>query len=223
MQKERAYGFGTHTTEGLTLPTISETAARDILNPFHSRIRAVVERAWAECRDVTGYRTKAGHGPLLYRRTLTNDMFDAIARHAISEFGSDDAVHVRIEPQTLKLFFGSKLVARFKRGAQNKLGRNILTQAVMDFIRPEGRLDGLPPEGGKVEFVWMLNDIQTALADVFVTARDGYRLMWDYAIPAAEASAEVVEFTPPTPPSDDTGELVTPKLPADDKKKTDNE
>lgn len=207
------------------MPTISENAARDILTPFHDRIRAVVERAWAECRDVTDYRTTAGHGPRLYRRTLSNEMFDAIARQAISEFGVDDNVYVRNEPQTLKIFFGSMLVARFKRGAQNKLGRNVFTQAVMDFIRPEGKLDGFPPEGGKVEFVYMLNEIQTALADVFVTARDGNRLVWNYAIPAAAASAEIIEFTPkpPTPPSEDTGDLVTPKLPADDKKKTDNE
>ena len=206
------------------MPTISESAAREILTPFHERIRAVVERAWDECRSVSDYRTTAGHGPRLYRRTLSNEMFDAIARHAIAEFGTDEKVYVRLEPQTLKIFFGSMLVARFKRGAQNKLGRNVLTQAVMDFIRPEGHLDGFPPEGGKVEFVWMSNDIQTALADVFVTARDGYRLVWSYAIPAAAAVAQIIEFKPmPTPPpSDDTGDLVTPKAPAnDDKKKTD--
>jgi hypothetical protein len=207
------------------LPTISESAAREILTPFHDRIRAIVERAWAECRDVTDYRTTAGHGPRLYRRTLSNEMFDAIARQAISEFAADTNVYVRLEPQTLKIFFGSMLVARFKRGAQNRLGRNVLTQAVMDFIRPERKLDGFPPEGGKVEFVWMSNDIQTALADVFVTARDGNRLVWNYALPPAAASAEIIEFTPapPTSPTDDTGDLVTPKLPADDKKKTDKE
>jgi hypothetical protein len=155
-------------------------------------------------------------------------MFDAIARHAIVEFGSDANVYVRLEPQTLKIFFGGMLVTRFKRGAQNLLGRNVLTQAVMDFIRPEGLLDGLPAEGGKVEFVWMSNDIQTDLADVFVTARDGNRLVWNYEIGSAAAGgAEIVEFsprTPPVPPSDDTGDLVRPKAPAnDDKKKTDNE
>lgn len=207
------------------MPTISESAAREVLGPFHSRIRSVVERAWGECQGVTKFRSASGYGPRLYRRTLSNEMFDAIARHAMSEFGSDENVYVRSEPQTLKLFFGSKLVARFKRGSHNKLGRNVLTQAVMDFIHPEGKLDGLPPEGGKVEFVWMLNDIQTALADVFVTARDGYRLVWNYAIPAAAAGAEIVEFpTSPSPtPSDDMEDLVTPKLPAAGKKKNDTE
>jgi hypothetical protein len=207
------------------LPTISENAARDILTPYHDRIRAIVERAWAECRDVTEFRTTAGHGPRLYRRTLSNEMFDAIARHTISEFGSESSVYVRLEPQTLKIFFGSMLVARFKRGAQNKLGRNVLTQAIMDFIHPEGKLDGFPPEGGKVEFVWMSNDIQTALADVFVTARNGNRLIWSYAIPAAAAGAEIIVFNPSlAPASDDTGDLVAPKVPAtDDKKKIDRE
>ncbi|MEO5806798.1 hypothetical protein [Devosia sp.] len=205
------------------MPTISEEDARNILEPFHERIRAVVDRAWEECRAITEFRASSGFGPRLYRRTLSNEMFDAIASNAVQEFGSDDNVYVRMEAQTLKVFFGGHLLARFKRGAANKLGRNIMTQAVMDFVMPDGMLPGLAPEGSKLEFVWMANDIQTRVEDVLVSARDGNRLIWQYGL-GSTAGAQILPFAPrPVPPNDDdTAELVKPKIPAD-KKHSDEE
>src|SRR5256885_667968 len=75
------------------------------LEPFHPRIRSVVELAWAELRKVAELRAAHGIAPVLYSRTISNDVFDAIARYAITEFGSDPSVHVEIEAQTIKLFF----------------------------------------------------------------------------------------------------------------------
>jgi hypothetical protein len=73
-------------------------------------------------------------------------VFDAIARNAIAEFGSDDSVHVKIEAQTVKFVFKGAVLARFKKGDENKLGQNVPTQAAMDFIDAQGISRVCPPK-----------------------------------------------------------------------------
>lgn len=190
-----------------------------ILGEFHSRIRAVVDRAWAEWRAVAGFRSENAFGPMLYPRTVANYVFDAIARHAIAEFGDDPSVDIKIEPQTIKLFFKGAVLGRFKKGDENKLGQNVTTQAALAFADANEILPGLPPETVKVEFIWLANEIQTRLEHVLVVRRDNDTLLWDYEL---EATGEVVPF--PDQPSgpvgvdDDTDsseeKLVKPKVPS---------
>jgi hypothetical protein len=180
-----------------------------ILEPFHPRIRSVVTLAWAEFRQMADLRTQNGIPPVLYSRTVSNDVFDAIARYAIAEFASDPSVHVEIEAQTIKLFFKGGVCARFKKGDDNKLGQNIPTQAAMAFEEVDGHLPGFPPETAKVEFIWLANVLNTRLEHVLVVARDGDDLLWDYEIEdaAAAGGGAVIPFpdppTPPAPLSDD--------------------
>src|SRR5260370_22771456 len=102
----------------MSYPVLADVRA--ILEPFHSRIRLVVERAWTEYREVVALRAENGIAPLMYSRTVSNDVFDAIARYAIAEFAADPAVHIEIEAQTIKLFFKGAVCARFKKGDDNK-------------------------------------------------------------------------------------------------------
>jgi hypothetical protein len=188
-----------------------------ILEPFHRRIRSVVERAWAEYRTVAVLRAENGIAPLLYSRTISNDVIDAIARFAIAEFAPDPSVHVEIETQTIKLIFKGAVCARFKKGDDNKLGQNIPTQAAMAFEDMDGLLPGIPPETAKVEFIWLANDINTRLEYVLVVARDGDELLWDYEIEVGESagSGVVIPFPdPPKPPQPAVDDLVKPKVPA---------
>jgi hypothetical protein len=98
----------------------------------------VVERAWDEWRRIAAFMVDQRIGPVLYSRTIANFVFDAIARNAIAEFGSDDSVHVKIEAQTVKFVFKGAVLARFKKGDENKLGQNVPTQAAIDFIDAQG-------------------------------------------------------------------------------------
>lgn len=196
------------------------------LGDFHQRIRSVVERAWAEWRAIAGFRTDNSYAPFLYSRTIANIMFDAIARNAIAEFGSDSSVHVEIETQTIKLFFGGSVFARFKKGDDNRLGQNIPTQAALAFEYVDAVFPGLPAETAKVEFIWLANEINTQLEHVLVVARDGDELLWDYEIgAAAAATGTVIPFPqPPLPPAAlGSDELITPKAPPEIKKPGDAE
>jgi hypothetical protein len=183
-----------------------------VLGPYHDRIRSVVERAWAEWRTVAALRVANDLGSPMYSRTISNDVFDAIARFGVAEFADDASVHVKLEAQTFKVFFKGGVCARFKKGDENRLGQNIPTQAAMAFEDAEGTLPGFPAETAKVEFIWLANDINTRLEHVLVVARDGDRLLWDYEIEQAAGTGIVIPFPGPIAPSPTEGErLITLK------------
>lgn len=190
----------------------SKAEVQRALKEYEPRLRSIFERAWNEWRQVAAFMSENGMGPVLYQRTIANFVFDAIARHAVDELGSDDAVHTKVEAQTVKFVFGGEVLARFKKGDENKLGRNIPTQAAMTFEDADGLFPGLPPETAKVEFVWRPNEIYTQLEEVLVVARDGKEKIWDYPI-AAESGAEVVSLPSSPSPDPDIDDLVRPKVP----------
>ena len=196
-------------------PVMAEVKA--ILDLYHPRIRSVVEQAWAEFRSIAKLRTENGFAPILYSRTVANDVFDAIARYAIVEFSSDPAVHIVIESQTIKLYFKGGVFARFKKGDDNKLGQNHATQASLAFEDADAQMVLFPEDTKKVEFIWTANDISTQLENVLVVARDGDKLLWDYEIPSAAGagSGTIIPFPePPVPPTADDGDaLVKAKKP----------
>lgn len=161
---------------------MSENDVREALSPYHSRLRRVVTNAYNEWLDIARYRASKGYGPVLYSRTIANDVFDAIARHAKSEFASDKFVLIRNESQTVKFIFEGKVIVRFKKADEYGLGTNILTQAILDYIDPQQMLPGFPPEAAKVEVVWTANDIGTEIDAVTVVARDNLGVLWSYAI-----------------------------------------
>ncbi|MFP5472401.1 MAG: hypothetical protein ACLGJD_02080, partial [Gammaproteobacteria bacterium] len=115
------------------------------------------------------------------------------------------------EPQTIKLIFKGKIIARFKKGDANKLGRNILTQSSLAFITADAILPGLPPEAAKVEFIWIPDELQMRLDRVLVVARDGDSMLWSYEID--RAAGNVFEIPVPMGPTDDDQDdlLVVPK------------
>lgn len=188
----------------------SEGEVRAALTLYHAQIRGVIVSGFAEWLAVSECRLKHGFAPVLYPRSITNYVFDAIARNARTIFGAETTVRVLDESQTVKFCFGEKVIGRFKKGDDDHLGQNIETQAVLDFIEAQQTLPGLPPGAAKVEFVWATNDIGTEVGSVMVVARDGDRMLWSYEIDDADESGGVVYF--PTPDEPDDGEpLVKPK------------
>ena len=200
------------------MPHPVEEEVREILLPFHGRIRLVVERAWAEWRLVEKFRSESGMTAILYSRTVANYVFDAIARVAMAEFMDDASVHLKIESQTIKIFFKGGVCGRFKKGDDSRLGQNIPTFAALSFEYADGLLPGLPSETAKVEFIWRANEINTRLEQVLVVARDGDKLLWDYEIDEEAPSAGTGTVVPfpvapaPTLP-DNNEESVKPKKP----------
>lgn len=193
---------------------------QDTLDEFHDRIGRVVAEAWKEWESIARFKSENGYGSVMYPRTIANHVFDAIARLALNEFHSDPSVNVIVEPQTIKLVFKGRVLARFKKGDDSKLGRNVTTQAALNFTDVNQPFPGMPPKTAKVEFIWLPNEINTKLQHVLVVARDNDSLLWDYEIElGSEGEGSVVPFPARKPDfSDGSGDgLVRPK-PASTKK-----
>jgi hypothetical protein len=192
----------------------SEAEVTEALAPYHGRIMQAVVAGFKEWLVVADVRSKQGFSPILYPRTVTNYVFDAIARNARSMFGLDTTVRVFDESQTVKFCFNDKVIGRFKKGDEDNLGKNITTQAVLDFVGAQQVLPGLPPEAAKVEFLWAANDIGTYVERVMVVARDGDSLLWSYEIDVAADDTSVVHLHAPDGP-DSSSPLIKPKIASD--------
>lgn len=172
----------------------SEEDVREALSPYHGLIRQAVISGFNEWLAVSSCRTEKGFSAVLYPRTVTNYVFDAITRNARKVFGKDPSVRVIDEAQTAKYCFGAEVVGRFKKGDEDRLGQNIPTQAALDFASAQQPLPGMPPEAAKVEFVWVANDIGTEIESILVVARDGDTLLWSYEIDDAGTLGGIVPF-----------------------------
>jgi hypothetical protein len=187
--------------------------AKKALTPLHDLIRSVIDEAWAEWRIVQRFRDEKGMGAPMYPRTVSNYVFDAIARRAIPRFGAKDSAMVLIDAQSFKIYINGTLI-RIKKGGEDHLGCNWPTQMALAFEELDGQLPGLPPETTKLEIIWLPNEIWTQIEQVLVVARDGDKLLWQYEIPpAAGAIIETLPIAPVTrPDTTDTGDLVKPKV-----------
>jgi hypothetical protein len=195
----------------MPIPTKGE--AQRMLRPYHGLIWRIVHEAWDEWRTVQGLRVKHKMSPPLYSRTIANYVFDAVARRAIPAFGTEARVNVKVEAQTFKIFVRGLLAARFKQGGEDKLGHNVPTQSGMAFMEADRVLPDMPPETGKVEIVWLPNDIRTQIEALLVVARDGDQLIWEYEIKEPGESAKTIPMPtrPLEPPEPEAGDLVKPK------------
>jgi hypothetical protein len=165
-----------------------EDEVREHLNPYHDRILRVIEQGYGEWASIKRSMASSGTGPVLYPPTTANYVFDAIARHAITEFSADPEVRVYPNAQTVKFCFKDVVLARFKKGDEDNLGRNHPTQAVLDFVSIQSELPGMPPSATKVEVLYTANEIEDRIERVVVAARDGDELLWHYEIVPSAAS-----------------------------------
>lgn len=189
----------------MAVPPIDDV--KNVLGDFEHRIRLVVERAWSEWQAVPD------RGRFVYpRRMRATFVFDRIAAHAVAAFSDDKHIRVITKRQTVQFLFRDQVIVRFKMSNSKGVGSNIITQAVLDFIEPQGVIPGLVPDILKVEICYTPDDIGISLDEVAVVARDRNRRIWAYPIGQAKPSAAVVSMLPrdpnPTPP------LLVPKRPA---------
>ncbi|MBA2589540.1 MAG: hypothetical protein H0U98_13070 [Alphaproteobacteria bacterium] len=193
----------------MPVPAMSDIKAA--LTSYHPMFRSIVDDAWAEWCAVKKFREEKGFGPVLYTRTISNYMFDAIARRAVPRLGAEASIMVVADAQTFKAHINGVLV-RMKKGGDDNLGCNHPTQAALAFEEGDLKFPGFPPQTPKVELIWVPNDIWTQIGQLLVVARDGDKLVWQYEIPAADG-AVVAPLPTKAPDPEGTGsDLVKPKV-----------
>lgn len=204
-----------HQAETMTQP--EEHRVRKTLEPHHSKLREAVALGYQEWQEVQGFRAKKGFGTVLYPRTAANDIFDAVVRNAIKIFADEPEVRIIEETQTVKFCFSEEVLLRFKKGDESNLGRNLKTQAVLDFVSAQGTLPGLPPAAAKVELLYSATEIGDDIETVLVVSRDGDQLLWHYELDETVDETSVVPLFSAAPNDDtDNDELVKPRRPDQD-------
>ena len=144
------------------MPIPAQADVKSILSDFEDRLRGVVDAAWQEWLELPN-RARFVFLP----RVRAVMVFDFIARNAISEFDGDKNIVVLIKcRQTVHFLFNDTVLLRFKLGNSKGVGSNIETQAVMDFIDPQGVIPGLVPDIMKVEVCYSPDHLGLDLADV---------------------------------------------------------
>lgn len=166
-----------------------QDAVQATLNEFEGTILDVVHGAWRDFRQLQ----QALPAPLLYARTRACFVQDLMVQRAQAAFCEDPRVRIIEKDETAKFVFDGSVVVRFKKADESGLGSNIPTQAVMQFVEQQQELPGFP-NMHKVEVLYHLNKLQTQVDHVMVVARDGGRLLWEYAMTAAEEAGQVVMF-----------------------------
>ncbi|WP_319568989.1 hypothetical protein [Cohaesibacter marisflavi] len=180
---------------------LTEEDVKAILNPYHGTLRQLVCSAYEEFVFYKASRAERAKSPVRYPRTIANFVFDEIANLASSEFTLDKDVAIFEQPQTIKLLVQGQVIIRFKKGDSEGLGRNVMTQAEMDFIDPQQSLPGLPKEAEKVEITWKPNVLGTEISSVSVVSRSGSHSNWSYEIPEEESGRDfnIVPIPPHNP------------------------
>lgn len=172
-----------------------ELDVKNALLDFEETLLDVVNGAWGDWLG-SPYRSRISR----YPRVRANLVHAFIVERAISAFDANPDIHIVHQDETAKFLFRQKVLVRFKKGDSNHLGSNIETQAVLAFTDPQMTIPGLP-DVQKVDVVYVLNDLQTAVNRIAVTARDNDVRLWTYDI-EDRRSAPVLPLVHPSAPSE---------------------
>jgi hypothetical protein len=152
-----------------------EAEVREILEEFGPSILEVCHGGWSDwqsCRDAALER---------FPRIRANVVHGFMVHRAIGAFDGHADVRMILQDETAKFLFRKRVLMRLKKADGNFLGSNIPTQAVLAFVDPQLTIPGLP-DVQKVDVVYVLNELETAIERIAVTARDNDVRLWSYDI-----------------------------------------
>ena len=175
------------------MPAPLQHVVEAALSPYNDRIRRAIRHGFQ------AYIRKIGGTPNLLRRTDAVDVFDSVAQALIAEFHGDAGVKVFEGSGTIRILFGGRVLARFKKAGPNGHGMNLRTRANDRFLDPN-----LPfadaPRADKVEICWTSNATGTSFETLHVVARNGERALWSYAMPGG--AQRTLPFPKPAAPAE---------------------
>ncbi|MFO1431280.1 MAG: hypothetical protein U1F76_14245 [Candidatus Competibacteraceae bacterium] len=160
------------------------------LQPYQDKLRWIIHTAWQDWLNCP-YR-----GQFLYPRTRASMVWEWIVQHAEDVLAADPGIDVikRKREQTVWFLVDNQVLLRFKQGDEHGLSSNFPTQAALAFHDPQVNLPGMP-EVARVEVVYVLNFLKTAIASIQVVARNNNHIAWAYEIPDVKLSTSVVELS----------------------------
>lgn len=158
------------------MPLAPQADVEAQIAPYASRLVAIVEGAWQAWRD-------AGHGYWRANRSRANFVWEEMVERAHQAFNGDPRVHIVGRNETFYFVLDQSVVFRFKKGDPSDLTCNIPTQTSLAFHDPQCELEGIG-DTTRVDVLYVLNPLETAVVDVRVVARDGDRVAWRLSLMA---------------------------------------
>lgn len=187
----------------MSYPTADEV--HRVLSRYEQQLMSVHLNAWNRLVSNAAWPT------LIFSRTASSMMHDFIVQEADVALDGLSGMRRIAHDKSVRYLIDDRVLFRFKRGTRKGLGSNIDTQANDDFIDAKVDLLGIS-QLWKVELLWYPNRFRTKLDRVEVSARDGKRRLWVYAL-GTEPGIGTLPLEPviPTAPSHPVRELVTIK------------
>lgn len=195
------------------MPIPNQAIVKPIIDEISDSIIAIIHESWDD------WMASDFSGVWRYKRSRANFVWEQIIGKAHAELTELEGVHIIDGTETLKFLINDQVLFRFKKA--NDAGRtaNVATQMALAFHDHEQDLLGLP-EVQRVEVVYKLNKLETAVSDICVVARDGDRVAWEYSL--LDAADVVVPLPMPEPePARPAAKIVKLKGAFDERKQRD--
>ena len=168
----------------------SKEAVKNVLNPYLQTI--------GDCLYVGFHRWKQGgqaapelFGPLS-ARTRSCFVYDHICHEVIRRFTGIEKVRWSVDKGFLVLIIEDTVVVRFKKLDRRGRVRYIPThQSTMYFLQEE--LPGFPSQVLRLNAGYQLNELQTEIANMFITYQKGSDVEWSF--PVLQTTIEITSFS----------------------------
>ncbi len=174
-----------------------EVEVKKILSPYQEDLRSVTLRAWQD------WWKSPGKNMYTHPRTRACIVWERIIHHARKTFAGNPNVHIFEKHGTFFFLFAGTVLLKFKKGDGNGLSSNISTQASLAFHDHDQDMLGLP-DVKRVEAVYTLNKLETAVSATMIVGRKASEVLWKYAIIDIGDAENVVDIgtqKTATPPS----------------------
>lgn len=184
----------------------NQEVVENVLSSLEGDIIEVFENAWSDWwsnPDRAKYTNPSTRASMIWNRTF---------EHARNVFGANNDVRVIERDNTFYYLYKDEILFRLKKGDENGLSRNYPTQTALAFYDPQAELFDTLPKIQRVDIVYALNALETAIDKVMVVGRVESHVMWTYSL-QREKTANIMDITPATKPQQATKkQLFTPKV-----------
>lgn len=152
----------------------SRSEVQAILEPYAARLSSIAVEAWQDWMTSERQYWRA-------KRSRANFVWEEMIQRAHVAFAGDPRVTILPRHESFLFILDGSLVFRLKKGDEAGVACNIPTQAALAFADPQRDLEGIP-EATRVDILYVLNRLESAVVDVRVVARNRQQIAWQFSL-----------------------------------------
>lgn len=169
---------------------------REVVEPALRRLEPalvdIYRGSWADWKD------DPRCGVYLYKRTRADLMHEHAVRRALVAFANVRGVRPLPGQETCHFLCDDQVLFRLKKGDDDGRTSNIQTELAIAYHDPQATLLDLP-DLHRVDVAYVLNELQTDLAKIFVVGRDQQKILWRYDVLARASESSGIQPLPVRP------------------------